>query len=239
MSPSPGADGPPPFPPRATWIADVRREAERRYDARWAPIYDDDWGGRIEPTHAREMAAFLAALPAGARVLDAACGTGKYWPMIRAAGHRVEGVDQSAGMLRVAAAKDPTVPVRRVGLQELAGEPGIAGAFDAVVCMDALENVAPEDWPAVAANLRLALRPGGAAYVTVELPDEAAVAAAQADALALGAPVVDGEDWAPDGGYHYYPARSRVDAWLHEAGFTIERDIDGDDYRHLVLRASS
>jgi hypothetical protein len=29
------------------------------------------------------------------------------------------------------------------------------------MCVDAMENVFPEDWPQVLANLRRALRPGG------------------------------------------------------------------------------
>lgn len=40
-------------------------------------------------------------------VLDAACGTGKYWPMLLGAGLRVMGVDQSQAMLDVATRKHP------------------------------------------------------------------------------------------------------------------------------------
>ena len=44
-----------------------------------APVYDDRWGGYVNPTHDACLRTLVAALPAGARVLDAACGTGKYW----------------------------------------------------------------------------------------------------------------------------------------------------------------
>ena len=39
--------------------------------------------------------------------------------------------------------------------------------------IDAMENVTPEDWPPVLANLRRAVRPGGHLYLTVEEADEA------------------------------------------------------------------
>ena len=76
-------------------------------------------------------------------MLDAACGTGKYFGMVLEAGRRVVGNDQSAGMLARARARFPAVPLERVGLQELA----FNGEFDAVMCIDAMENVPPEDWP--------------------------------------------------------------------------------------------
>ena len=44
--------------------------------------------------------------------------------------------------------------------------------FDAVMTVDAMENVFPEHWQGVLANLRRALRPGGHLYLTVEEIDE-------------------------------------------------------------------
>src|SRR5215217_6460794 len=96
--------------------------------------------------------------------LDAACGTGKYFAMVQDAGRRVVGTDQSTGMLGRARARFPAVPLERVGLQEL----DFAAEFDAVMCVDAMENVPPEDWPKVVGNLARALRPGGQLYLTVE-----------------------------------------------------------------------
>ena len=83
-----------------------------------------------------------------------ACGTGKYFAMVLDAGRRVVGTDQSTGMLARARARFPAVPLERVGLQELDFE----AEFDAVMCIDAMENVPPEDWPTVVGNLRRALR---------------------------------------------------------------------------------
>ena len=91
--------------------------------------------------------------PQNGRILDAACGTGKYFALVLDSGRQVLGIDQSAGMLSVARAKHPDVPTQKVGLQEM--------DFDAAFCVDAMENVFPEDWAPVLSNLRRAVRPGG------------------------------------------------------------------------------
>jgi hypothetical protein len=46
-------------------------------DALFAPDYDEHWG-RICPTHERMLGRFLDRCAPEGRVLDAACGTGKY-----------------------------------------------------------------------------------------------------------------------------------------------------------------
>jgi predicted peptidase len=67
-------------------------------------------------------------------------------------------------MLEQARRKHPGVEVEQIGLQELA----FRDAFDAAICIDAMEYVPPEDWPVVLGNLRRAARPGGLVYLTVE-----------------------------------------------------------------------
>ena len=107
------------------------------------------------------------------------------------------------------------------------------------MCIDALENVGPEDWPVVLRGLAMAARSGASLYVTVELthPDE--LRKANEAARVAGRPVVEGE--LDDGvGYHYYPSRARVLRWLRDAGLTIGDEAEADDYWHLLLeRASS
>ncbi len=122
----------------------------------------------ISPSHAAFVARLAGLVRQGGAVLDAACGTGKYWPALLAAGLQVTGVDQSAGMLAQARRKYPQVPSRVLALQDLAELPD---RFDGLLCVDALENVAPEDWPVVAAGLAAVLKDQAPAYVTVELPD--------------------------------------------------------------------
>jgi SAM-dependent methyltransferase len=221
---------------RGAWRLARRRQTEERLDT-FAPTYDQDEGA-ISPTHRRFVTALVETCPPGGRVLDAACGTGKHFGLVLGAGRQVLGTDQSAGMLARARAKHPDVPTEKTGLQELAFD----AEFDAVMCVDAMEYVFPEDWALVLANLRRALRPGGHLYLTVERTDEQRLAQALAEGLASGLPVVHGED--AGRGYHYYPPLDRVAHWLREAGLSIvaNEHSPGDDpsysYVHLLLRAN-
>jgi len=46
------------------------------------------------------------------------------------------------------------------------------GRSGAVVCVDAMENVGPQDWPVVPAGFRAVMRPDGRVYISVELQEE-------------------------------------------------------------------
>ena len=126
-----------------------------------------DGESAISPSHAAFVARLAGLVRQGGTVLDAACGTGTYWPALLAAGLRVTGVDASAEMLAQARRTHPQVPSRVLALQDLAELPD---RFDALLCVDALERVTPEDWPAVAAGLAAVLKDQAPAYVTVKLP---------------------------------------------------------------------
>jgi SAM-dependent methyltransferase len=125
-----------------------------------APTYDAYWGVTILPTHERFFKRFLELCPSQALILDAACGTGKYWPMILESRRKIFGIDQSQAMLDIACAKHPQVPIEKMGLQEMP----FHEAFDAACCMDAMEFVFPEDWPQVLSNLHHTIKPGGYLY---------------------------------------------------------------------------
>jgi ubiquinone/menaquinone biosynthesis C-methylase UbiE len=217
---------------RAAWLRERRQTTEERHDAIHAFTYDDEYG-EIGETHRRFVAGLVERCPPGGTVLDAACGTGKYFVMVLDAGRRVVGTDQSTGMLARARARFPAVPLERVGLQEL----DFTGEFDAVMCVDAMENIPPEDWPKVVGNLARALRPGGQLYLTVEEVDDQELERALADATAQGLPAVRGELTERGAGYHYYPSRERVAGWLREAGLAVvaEDDNAGDGYSYWHL----
>src|SRR5919204_130553 len=70
---------------RAAWLEERRRVTEERHDTLHAATYDDQFG-EIGPTHRRFVAELLRRCPPGGRVLDAACGTGKYFGMVLDAG---------------------------------------------------------------------------------------------------------------------------------------------------------
>jgi cyclopropane fatty-acyl-phospholipid synthase-like methyltransferase len=220
---------------RREWIDARRATVVAEYDA-GAANYDGD--PYPNETQHEWVARLLATCPPGGTVLDAPCGTGRYFPMVADAGLRVVGIDQSAGMLDQARGRGIAIELEHVGLQELA----YVERFDAVMTVDAMENVAPEDWPRVLANLRRAVRPGGRLYMTVEEQDEAGVDAAYAALAAAGAPAVRGEVVEGDvAGYHFYPGRQRVIEWFDTAGLEVVdegfKQEDGWGYRHFLLRS--
>jgi SAM-dependent methyltransferase len=120
----------------------------------WSATYDEPGNPLIEVEEpiVREL---LAVRPPG-RVLDAACGTGRYAALLAGAGHRVIGVDSSPDMLGKARAK---VPDGVFALGELQRLPVPDRAVDLVVCALALPHV-PALAPVFAEFARV-LRPGG------------------------------------------------------------------------------
>ena len=221
---------------RAAWLRERRASVEADY-TRDASSYDEGYDP-ITVLHRRFVDRLIATTPEGGTLLDAPCGTGPYFGMILAAGRQVVGADQSAGMLERAGVKHPDVRLEHVGLQELAFE----GAFDAAMCVDAMEHVPPEEWPLVLTNLRRAIRPDAHLYLTVEQVDRSSLARAFDEATAAGLPVVFG-DRADDatGGYHHYPSRKQVRRWLADAELTLveegDEELDGYGYHHLLVRA--
>ena len=218
---------------RATWLAQRRAAVVATYDAE-APTYDQH--EYPSDTQREWVVRLVQRLPINSLVLDAPCGTGKYFPIVAAAGHRVVGVDQSAGMLEQARQRGSAVSLEHISLQELAYE----HRFDAVLTIDAMENVPPEEWPIVLANLRRALRPGGLLYMTVEELTEAEIEHAFAALSARGVPAVRGEVIEGDvAGYHFYPGRQRVCEWFAAEGLEVLdegfKQENGWGYRHFLL----
>jgi ubiquinone/menaquinone biosynthesis C-methylase UbiE len=221
---------------RKEWLAERRAAVQAQYDEE-APSYDEEAVYPV-PLHAAFVSRLLATCPPAGRILDAPCGTGKYFAQVAASGRRVVGVDQSAGMLAQARAKAIAESVQQIGLQELPFE----AEFDGAMTIDGMENVPPEDWPLVLANLHRALRPGGHLYLTVEEIDDAEIADAFEKQSAQGLPTVQGEVIEGDtAGYHFYPGRDQVLTWLAESGLeVVAEDFDqqeGFGYRHLLTRA--
>jgi ubiquinone/menaquinone biosynthesis C-methylase UbiE len=220
---------------RATWLREQRLKAEADFDKRYSATYDAD-AEPMTTIHRRFTRRVVRASPVGGIVLDAACGSGKYFGIVLSAGRRVVGVDQSVGMLDQARAKFPAVELIRSGLQEL----DLDRTFDGVLCIDAMEFVPPEDWPTALGNLHRALKPEGQLYLTVEEHDQADIDAGYADATARGLPVVPGEHTFGGTAYHFVPTRQQVAIWTAAEGLAIieEADSPGDGYSywHLLMR---
>lgn len=123
---------------RAEWLAQRRQAVVEWYDAD-APRYDThDYP--VEQQR-RWVSRLVGLVPPGGLVLDVPCGTGKYFEIVVGAGRQVVGIDQSAGMLAEAARRGLALRLEQSTLTDLA----VRHAFDAVMTVDAMENVPPED----------------------------------------------------------------------------------------------
>ena len=219
---------------RQAWLAERRAAVAAAYDSAAATYDDHEYPS---DTQREWIARMLRLIPPGGTVLDAPCGTGKYFPLVAGAGHRVAGADGSAGMLAQAAARGIAFSLEHTALQDLE----YAHEFDAVMTVDAMENVPPEDWPPVLANLHRAVRPGGYLYLTVEEQDQRGIEQAFESLSARGLPAVRGEIIEGGAaGYHYYPGRDRAIGWLRQEGLEIIdegfKQEEGWGYRHFLLR---
>jgi SAM-dependent methyltransferase len=177
------------------------------------------------------MTEFLERCPSSGLILDAACGTGKYWGLLQERGLKVFGIDQSQGMLEQAKAKFPEVQIIKGGLQEMQYEE----VFDGAICMDAMEMVFPEEWQLVMKNLCHAIKPYAFLYFTVEITDELELEKVYKASRQMGLPVKYGE-WANDDGYHYYPKIKQVKEWVKHAGFQLIKEDEADDYHHFLVQ---
>jgi ubiquinone/menaquinone biosynthesis C-methylase UbiE len=138
-------------------MAIVKSSAAKLY-AREAAAYDQRWAAYTRGSLDRLVAGL--AFIGGEAVLDVPCGTGELacrlferWPNLR-----MQGVDLSPEMLRVAAGKlGDAVPLHAASADAL---PFPNAIFDAVVCANSFHYFAD---PAEALNeFRRVLRPGGA-----------------------------------------------------------------------------
>jgi len=161
-------------------------------------------------------------LPAGARVLDLACGTGDLCRVLVAAGYRAVGVDRSAGMLAAARTGSPLVRGDALGL------PVPDGGVDGLVCGFALRNFLSLE-PFLAECARV-LRPGGRmALLEVSAPENPLLRAGHGFYFGRVVPLVggllsdrDAYRYLPES-VAYLPPGPRLLEMLDEAGFDASR----------------
>ena len=105
-------------------------------DPRWYESFfeSDDWleiATTRDPERTELEVRFLAdRIPARARVLDLACGTGRVAIPLAGRGYAVSGLDISDRVLQVARHEAPELDLRRGDMRDLPWE---GGSFDAVV----------------------------------------------------------------------------------------------------------
>ncbi len=243
---------------RSEWLKTVRTQLETIYD-HLSPLFWVKFGLYDNATHLQFIEKLLSRMSPHSLLLDAACGAGRYDGMLLEAGHQVLGIDQSGSMLARARehypqGQFPGLRYEKNSLQEM----NFQDEFDGAICMDAMENIFPEDWPLVLANFQRSLKPGGVLYFTAEMADESEVCASYERAREMGLPVVMGEmadkidaayqkvmasdaeavigELAGQAVYHFYPGLAQVRAWLEQAGFTLQEEASGDDYEHFLVK---
>lgn len=103
------------------------------------------------------MAGFTARLPYGADIADLGCGPARDGAHLAQDGHRVTGIDRSAGMLSLAA----RALSGRVVQADLRCLPMAANSLDGIWCCAALLHVPQDETMTVLQDMRRVLRPGG------------------------------------------------------------------------------
>src|SRR6516162_1863774 len=102
-------------------------------------------------------AAFFACLPPVGTVADLGCGPARDGAILAEAGHRVAGIDRSAGMLAQAANLLP----RRLAQADLRSLPLASGSLDGIWCAAALLHVPHDQTMAVLGEMHRVLRRDG------------------------------------------------------------------------------
>ena len=138
---------------------DLNRVSYDRIAERW-----DEARVTLRERERELLEMLLSDLPVPSAVLDVGCGTGRpIAELALAMGHRVTGIDQSAGQLRIARQRFPQATWIHARIEDRPFD----GGYDAVICWDSLFHVAREHHRDVLAAIHACLAPGGRLVVTV------------------------------------------------------------------------
>lgn len=106
----------------------------------------------------------LSALPRGATVLDAGCGTGVYLQRFARLGLVPVGLEPAEGMIAAARRDNPGVRIEHGVITDL---PFADASFDAVTAIEVLRYLHRADIQTAYAELLRVLKPGGLLFVTL------------------------------------------------------------------------
>ncbi len=152
------------MPPQGRQAPPPRRQGGQAQDESWEAVaswYDSlatDQGTEYHQSVIIPGVMRLLGIQPDEKVLDLACGQGAVARALHAAGARVTGIDLSPQLVNLARQRSPRGITYLVGdARSLPDLP--TGAFDAAICVLALQNIDPVG-PVFAEAARL-LRPGG------------------------------------------------------------------------------
>ncbi|MEM7519921.1 MAG: class I SAM-dependent methyltransferase [Pseudomonadota bacterium] len=173
-----------------------------RVYARKAPEYQalTEKGAGNDPL----FQAFLAALPAGADVLDLGCGPGHFAAAMAAAGHRPRATDAAPEFVEMAG-QHPGVRADLASFDDI----DEIGVYDGIWANFSLLHAARKDVPRHLKALHRALKPGGVFHISVK----------------------EGEGSKRDelGRLYTYFTDAELSAMLHDAGFTVTDRAQGQE----------
>lgn len=135
-------------------------------DARTIAAYQDrvdDYAKMVAKAQHRQLRAFIAHLPAGAKVLDWGCGIGDSSTILADYGHFPDPVDAAPDM--VAAARARGLPARQASFDDLTA----LAAYDAIWAHFSLLHVRRAALPGHIAQAVRALKPDGRLSVGLKL----------------------------------------------------------------------
>jgi len=161
---------------------------DRTVSADLSPIYDE----------------FVKRVHAGAKVLDAGCGSGRDVRNLHLRGFDVMGIDASSALVKLAR-QYSGVTCRTMRLENV----NFVRRFDAIWACASLLHVPKTKLASVLRRLKAGLVEGGLLYASVQ--------------------VGNGEMLAPDGRYFAYFEPDEFTGFLVKAGFGVEADWISED----------
>jgi SAM-dependent methyltransferase len=202
-------------------------------------IADGTWG--LQVLSARkllpELPGLKAALDAGGSLLEVGYGTGRHliqvaktFPKAKATGIDIDPTGRDIALKAIAAA-GAADRVSIVTGDIAAAVP--AGAFDAVVMIEVLHEIAPQFRAGVMAGCHRALKPGGWLLIVDETYPETLAQSRQADFLFPIQTGIEELTWG-----NVLPTRREQETLLRDAGFSgaIDRKLIGEGFTVLSVR---
>lgn len=216
---------------------DVEGQNQRYYDTE-ARVYDRNRyasirGRRVERFHKSVLDALLTNdLPAGARVLEVGCGTGRLLQELLPRGYLLHGVDASEGMLSVARERFASAGGAVLDIADATHMPFQDSSFDAAYSI-LVVNLIP-DYRKMLREVARILEPGGVFVFNV--PNLASV-------YALGGLYVNmrGKTVGSNSAGHRYSHWFLPSEWrkgLSEAGFSVENVLGQPPHLRIVDNAA-